>query len=151
MDQQLHTTANPFPRANQEAGFHTDPFDVVEDPGLTRDQKRELLASWASDARAVENAPALRRLDSGALVDIDSILAALKRLDGDLDQPPVARRNVAVLQPTARRRHNLPFRLHRRLWGRRSDDDDDPPPCPAAALPPRPMPSLEGAATAAAA
>ena len=37
------------------------PNDVVNDPDLTFSEKRAILASWASDACAVEAAPALRR------------------------------------------------------------------------------------------
>jgi hypothetical protein len=37
------------------------PNDVVNDPDLTLSEKRAILASWASDACAVEAAPALRR------------------------------------------------------------------------------------------
>ena len=37
------------------------PSEVVKDPDLTPNEKRAILASWASDACAVEAAPALRR------------------------------------------------------------------------------------------
>jgi len=36
------------------------PSDVVNDPDLTLNEKRAILASWASDACAVEAAPGLR-------------------------------------------------------------------------------------------
>lgn len=58
------------------------PDDIVDDATLSAAQKRAILASWASDARAVIDAPALRQLDNGDVVDIDTILDALKRLDG---------------------------------------------------------------------
>jgi len=35
------------------------PSDVVNDPDLTLNEKRAILASWASDACAVESAPAV--------------------------------------------------------------------------------------------
>ena len=57
------------------------PDDVLTATHLTVDEKRAILASWASDARAVTDAPALRRLDDGQLVEIDEILAALRQLD----------------------------------------------------------------------
>jgi hypothetical protein len=58
------------------------PRDVVDDPDLTVNEKRAILASWASDASAVEAAPALRRMPGGAsVVSIDDILAALRALD----------------------------------------------------------------------
>ncbi len=37
------------------------PMDVVRDPDLSLGEKRAILASWASDACAIEAAPALRR------------------------------------------------------------------------------------------
>lgn len=42
-------------------GF-SHPADVVKDPHLTPDDKRAILASWASDASAVEDEPAQRWL-----------------------------------------------------------------------------------------
>lgn len=42
-------------------GF-TIPDDVVKDPHLTLAEKREILASWASDASAVQDEPTLRWL-----------------------------------------------------------------------------------------
>lgn len=58
------------------------PRDVVDDGNLTLDEKRAILASWASDACAVEAAPALRRAASAArIVTVDEILEALCRLD----------------------------------------------------------------------
>jgi hypothetical protein len=38
---------------------------VLKDPDLTLNEKRAILASWASDACAVEAAPALRRAPDG--------------------------------------------------------------------------------------
>ena len=38
------------------------PTDVVNDPDLTLNEKRAILASWASDACAIESVPALRAL-----------------------------------------------------------------------------------------
>jgi hypothetical protein len=58
------------------------PRDVVNDPDLTLNEKRAILASWASDACAIEAAPALRRAPGGARpVSIDEILEALRSLD----------------------------------------------------------------------
>src|SRR4051794_23355882 len=59
----------------------THPGEVVNDQELSLSDKRSLLASWASDARAVENSPGLRQLSSGAVVRVDDIMAALKSLD----------------------------------------------------------------------
>jgi hypothetical protein len=58
------------------------PDDVVHDPDLTLNEKRAILASWASDACAVEVAPSLRRVPgSGPVASVDEILEALRKLD----------------------------------------------------------------------
>jgi hypothetical protein len=58
------------------------PRNVVADPELTLNEKRAILASWASDACAVEAAPALRRAPGGVqAVSVDEILGALRELD----------------------------------------------------------------------
>lgn len=60
------------------------PRDVVADPDLTRQEKRAILSSWASDACAVESAPALRRPPGAKRpVTFDEIVDALRSLDGD--------------------------------------------------------------------
>jgi hypothetical protein len=64
------------------AGAFDHPRDVVNDPELTLNEKRAILASWASDACAVEATPALRRAPGGKhSVTIDEILDALRGLD----------------------------------------------------------------------
>jgi len=57
------------------------PMDVVRDPDLTLNEKRAILASWASDACAVEAAPELRSIASGNVVRWDGIMDALRALD----------------------------------------------------------------------
>jgi hypothetical protein len=58
------------------------PGQVVNDPDLTLNEKRSILASWASDACAVEAAPALRCAPGGRRpVSVDDILDALRALD----------------------------------------------------------------------
>lgn len=42
------------------AGAFSHPRDVISDPDLTLNEKQAILASWASDACAMEAAPALR-------------------------------------------------------------------------------------------
>jgi hypothetical protein len=60
-----------------------DPQDVLAHPALDTKDKRAILASWASDACAVENLPNWRKLpETGALVPLDDILDALRALDG---------------------------------------------------------------------
>ena len=58
------------------------PDQVVNDPDLTLNEKRAILASWASDACAVEAAPALRCAPGGRRpVSVDDILRSLRSLD----------------------------------------------------------------------
>jgi hypothetical protein len=68
------------------------PQDVLAAPHLTREEKRAVLASWASDVWAVESAPGLRHCPGlpGHRVSLDAVLAALKTLDPD---PPPAPRS----------------------------------------------------------
>jgi hypothetical protein len=75
------------------------PRDVVDDPDLTVNEKRAILASWASDACAVEAVPTLRRPPgSQRVVAVDEILDALRALDkvarADTPQAAWARRQV---------------------------------------------------------
>jgi hypothetical protein len=103
-----------------EAAIYMHPSDLMNDPKLTTAEKRAVLASWISDARAVENAPALRQLDSGAVVEVDAIRQALVLLDKS------AAERIARLPSSGRRRSVLS------KWLRDSNDnDDDPPPAPA--------------------
>ena len=64
------------------AGAFSHPRDVVSDPALTLNEKRAILASWASDACAMEAAPGLRK-PPGCFrpVPVDDILEALCSLD----------------------------------------------------------------------
>ncbi len=59
------------------------PLDVVRDPDMTRAEKRAVLASWASDACAVEAEPDLRVTPGGTPVAWDDIMDALRMLDDD--------------------------------------------------------------------
>lgn len=64
------------------------PRDVVNDPDLTLNEKRAILAAWASDACAIEAAPALREGPDGTAIKYDEIMEALRTLDGQMvDQP----------------------------------------------------------------
>jgi hypothetical protein len=62
------------------------PSEVVNDPDLTLNEKRAILASWASDACAVEAAPELRRSPGGPVVRFDDIMDALRGLDVSFHQ-----------------------------------------------------------------
>lgn len=58
------------------------PFDVARHPTLEPEVKRAILASWASDAAAVPDRPALRRPHRhGKPIPVDDVLSALKSLD----------------------------------------------------------------------
>jgi hypothetical protein len=63
------------------ADAFSHPQEVVCDPDLTIDEKRAILASWASDACALEAMPGLRKSPAGATVTFDDIMDALKELD----------------------------------------------------------------------
>jgi len=70
------------------AGAFRTPMDVVKEPDMTTQEKRAILASWASDACAVEAAPDLRRPPSAPIVRFDDVMEALKRLDGEITDKP---------------------------------------------------------------
>jgi hypothetical protein len=57
------------------------PSEVVHDSDLTLNEKRAILASWASDACALEAAPSLRLNPDGSVVSFDDIMDALRMLD----------------------------------------------------------------------
>jgi hypothetical protein len=113
--------------------FYSDPREILLLPDLSTSGKREILSSWASDARAVPDEPALRRLDNGAMASIHDILGALKSLDAaDLETCGPRRKESTPLRGR--------FPAHRWLppafrWRRSDDDDDGPPPCPAVIAP----------------
>jgi hypothetical protein len=68
------------------AGVFAHPDEVLRDPSLALNEKRAILASWASDACAVEAAPALRRVPGGRLVTIDDVMDAVRLLDREAGQ-----------------------------------------------------------------
>ncbi len=55
----------------------THPRRVIDDPDLTLNEKRAILASWASDACAIEAAPASLTEPVG----LDDVIDALSALD----------------------------------------------------------------------
>jgi hypothetical protein len=57
------------------------PSHVVNDPDLTLNEKRAILASWASDACALEAAPHLRCAPGKQPVLFDEVMEALRTLD----------------------------------------------------------------------
>jgi len=116
----------------------THPDEVMSNPELTKAEKRTILASWVSDARAVINQPTMRQLDNGAVVQVSDVLRALKALD-DADAVAQGRHRFVLRSPIARHRRALRPDWLNRGSRRGKSDDDDPPPCPAnAAIPVRP-------------
>ena len=87
------------------------PMDVVRDPDLTPNEKRAILASWASDACAVEAAPELRVTAPGSHVPWHDIMDALCALDKE-DKPlphykrVLAQKGRGLLGATMLRRRN---------------------------------------------
>jgi hypothetical protein len=63
------------------------PQQILKDPDMTLAEKRAVLASWASDACAVEAAPDLRQPPNGPVVTYDEIMDALRTLDGEAAKP----------------------------------------------------------------
>jgi hypothetical protein len=74
------------------------PSEVVDDPDLTPNEKRAILASWASDACAIEPAPDLRAVPNRPPVRFDDIMDALRTLDkqvnGDKYRRVLRRRRI---------------------------------------------------------
>jgi hypothetical protein len=96
------------------------PCDVVNDPDLTLSEKRAILASWASDACAVEAVPALRRAPGSPPVRFDDIMDALRTLDrqaGEHYKPQPHYRRVLA--------QRLPGRFRRKRGDR--DNEQGPP------------------------
>ena len=92
------------------------PMKVANDPDLTLSEKRAILASWASDACAVEAAPKLRRAPgTGRTVRFDDVMDALRVLDRRAANKPTPhyRRILA---------HRRPGVFGRRTQGSRTDD-----------------------------
>jgi hypothetical protein len=92
MDHGMEKQTEKLARTGNDEGFTLDallhparafvhPMDVVRDTDLTLNEKRAILASWASDACAVEAAPDLRQPTDGAPIRFEDIMDALKQLD----------------------------------------------------------------------
>jgi hypothetical protein len=89
------------------------PMRVVDDPDLTLAEKRAILASWASDACAVEATPALRQPPgSPRRVEFDDVMDALRALDRRTGErlPPHYRRVLAERRPGVFGRRSQPRR-----------------------------------------
>ena len=84
------STVEPFEAFVAPGDVFRHPHEVLSYPGLTTGEKRAILASWASDAHAVNSCPALRCLPGCRTepVSLDTVLAALQALDGGPSDPP---------------------------------------------------------------
>ena len=99
------------------AEAYDHPSHVVADQDLTLNEKRAILASWASDACAVEASPELREPKPGKTVKYDDIMEALRSLDHEAQ-----RRNIdygKLISRAARVKElcfkDRPLRVERRL------------------------------------
>ena len=85
---QLDRSTNSLDAVFHPASHYHSPEDVLNDSGLSIDEKRVILSSWASDIYVVESQPALREVPGVPhRLRLDDIIAELKRLDHD-DDPP---------------------------------------------------------------
>ena len=78
------SAVDPFEAFVAPGDVFRHPHEVLAYPSLSTSEKRAILASWASDARAVESCPTLRCLPGcrAEPVPLDEVLAALQALDG---------------------------------------------------------------------
>jgi hypothetical protein len=102
------------------AAAYGRPAEVMRDADLTTNEKRAILAAWASDACAVEASPSLRCAPgSAAEVTIDEILDALGALDAVARDE---RERLDRMRRLTRRRSIERLRANRRRASRRSID-----------------------------
>src|SRR3954453_22070396 len=78
-----HDLAHDFDGLVHPSQVFEHPRDVVSDPDISLNEKRAILASWASDACAIEAAPALRKTPSGRVVSFAEIMDAMRSLDSE--------------------------------------------------------------------
>ena len=79
------SAVDPFEAFIAPGDVFRHPREVLAYPNLSQAEKRAILASWASDARAVESCPTLRCLPGcrAEPVPLHEVLAALQALDGE--------------------------------------------------------------------
>ncbi|WFU82593.1 hypothetical protein QA645_07610 [Bradyrhizobium sp. CIAT3101] len=84
-----NTNAGNLHHLFHPAAHYASPDDVLSDAALSASEKRIILSSWASDMFAVESCPALREIPGMERpIRLADILAALRKLDGNDDDPP---------------------------------------------------------------
>ena len=98
-----HDLISDFDELAHPSQVFGHPGDVVSDPDLSLNEKRAILASWASDACAIEAAPALRQTPGGRVVPFDEIMDAMRDLDGELAAAQSRRSSETPLRPVKRR------------------------------------------------
>jgi hypothetical protein len=80
-------------------GF-SHPNEVLDHSELSQAEQRAILASWASDARALEGAHWMRCLDNGSVVTLAEVLHALRKLDAQTDFRPDGMRMTEAMTGT---------------------------------------------------
>jgi hypothetical protein len=80
-------------------GF-SHPNEVLDHSELSQAEQRAILASWASDARALEGAHWMRCLDNGAVVTLAEVLHALRKLDAQTAFRPDGMRMTEAMTGT---------------------------------------------------
>ena len=80
------------------------PHEVVTDPNMDQEEKRAILAAWASDEHAVDSMPTLRHLPGTPFpVTFSSIMDARLQFDRMEnfwdDDPPASPNKVRMCQP----------------------------------------------------
>ena len=103
-----HDLAHDFDALVHPSQFFEHPRDVVSDPDLSLNEKRSILASWASDACAIEAAPALRKIPTGRVVPFDEIMDAMRTLDNEFIAAQRTRSSSAKSQSVNRRTRSEP-------------------------------------------
>jgi len=129
----MYAPNTSYPSSDVEmlaCGF-SHPDEIVRDNSLSLDEKRELLADWASDIRSIKDHPTYRLIDSGQVLSLAEILKAIADLEQQESTP-------------SERLCRSDDQNENRKKPKSSDDDDpddDPPPVPAGVfvpLPPNP-------------
>lgn len=94
------TAADDFELMFHPSRRYARPADVLVDASLSVDERRAILASWASDACAVDSAPSLRRSPFGAEpVTFDEIMDALIELDRGRTPQSASKRSTNGARP----------------------------------------------------
>jgi hypothetical protein len=111
-----HDLTGDFDALVHPSQLFEHPAQVVSDPDLSLNEKRATLASWASDACAIEATPALRKTPSGGVVSFDEIMDAMRALDQELataqTRRPTAAKSASGKQPRMSGQGNRSALLH---------------------------------------